>query len=98
MTNKLLTIGMATYDDYDGTYFTIQSLRMHHEICKSNDVEFIILDNNPNGSHGMELKKSVSNWMKNVKYIEKNDVCSSCNFGAEDVCDTHKEELTNGVL
>ena len=25
-----LTIGMATYDDFDGVYFTIQSLRLHH--------------------------------------------------------------------
>lgn len=35
-----------------------------------------------------------------MEYCEdcENDVCSSCNFGAEDVCDTHKEELTNGVL
>jgi hypothetical protein len=32
MNNKLLTIGMATYDDYDGVYFTLQSLRMYHPV------------------------------------------------------------------
>lgn len=79
MTNKLLTIGMATYDDYDGAYFTIQSLRMHHEICKSEDVEFIVLDNNPNKPHGDELKRFVTNWVGRGKYIPKNDVCSSFN-------------------
>lgn len=79
MTNKLLTIGMSTYDDYDGTYFTLQSLRMHHEICKSNDIEFIVLDNNPNGEHGSELNKLITHWVRNGRYIEKNDICSSFN-------------------
>lgn len=79
MTNKLLTIGMSTYDDYDGTYFTLQSLRMHHEICKSNDIEFIVLDNNPNGEHGSELNKLIMHWVRNGRYIEKNDICSSFN-------------------
>ncbi|MDP1793718.1 MAG: glycosyltransferase [Acidimicrobiales bacterium] len=37
-----LTIGMATYDDYDGTYFTIQALRMYHDV---NDVELLVIDN-----------------------------------------------------
>ncbi len=29
-TKKKLTIGMATYDDYDGVYFSIQALRLYH--------------------------------------------------------------------
>jgi hypothetical protein len=36
-----------------------------------------------------------------LEYCEdcENNVCSSCNFGSEDTCDTHKDkELTNGVL
>ncbi len=32
MNNKLLTIGMSTYDDFDGVYFTLQSLRMYHPV------------------------------------------------------------------
>ena len=40
--SKKLTIGMATYDDYDGVYFSIQAIRMYHpEILK--DIEFINL-------------------------------------------------------
>ncbi len=27
---RTLTIGMATYDDYDGVYFTVQALRLYH--------------------------------------------------------------------
>lgn len=54
---KTLTIGMATYDDYDGVYFTIQALRLYHPICQTNDVEFIVVDNNPHGKHANPTKK-----------------------------------------
>lgn len=43
-----LTIGMATYDDFDGTYFTLQALRMYHPETMD-DVEYIVVDNNPTG-------------------------------------------------
>lgn len=56
---KKLTIGMATYDDYDGVYFTIQSLRMYHDICNTDEVEFVVIDNNPKSKHGEETKKFV---------------------------------------
>lgn len=49
-----LTIAMATYDDYDGVYFTVQSIRLYQAL---HDVEFVILDNNPDGSHGAALRK-----------------------------------------
>ena len=41
--DKKLTIGMATYDDYDGVFFTIQSLRMHHRICNTDAVQFVVM-------------------------------------------------------
>ena len=28
--NVKLTVGMTTYDDYDGVYFTLQALRLYH--------------------------------------------------------------------
>jgi len=66
---KKLTIGMATYDDYDGVFFSIQSLRMYHPICADKDaVEFIVLDSNPDGQHGKECKKFVENAVRG-KYI-----------------------------
>lgn len=66
--SKLLTIGMATYDDFDGVYFTIESLRLYHELCKTNDIEFIVLDNNPAGKHGETTKTFINNAVKG-KYI-----------------------------
>ncbi len=66
--NKLLTIGMATYDDFDGVYFSLQSIRMHHDLIGRDDIEYIVVDNNPDGKHGIEVKKLVENWAK-AKYI-----------------------------
>lgn len=63
-----LTIGMATYDDYDGVFFSIQSLRMYHPICRDQSVEFLVIDNNPNSEHGKECKKFVENSVRG-RYI-----------------------------
>lgn len=67
---KLLTVGMATYDDYDGVFFTLQSLRLFHlfELENTGQVEYIVIDNNPSSSHGKEVKKLIENWIKG-KYI-----------------------------
>ena len=37
-----LTIGMAVFDDFDGAYFTLQSLHAHHP-----QVEYLVIDNAP---------------------------------------------------
>lgn len=37
-----LTIGMPTYDDFDGVYFTIQALRLYHDL---DDTELLVVDN-----------------------------------------------------
>lgn len=71
-----LTIGMATYDDYDGVFFTIQSLRMFHKICNNNDIEYIVLDNNPTGNHSSHLKNFLSS-IKNARYIPYDEKISS---------------------
>ena len=50
-----LTIGMATYDDYDGVYFSVQALRMYHpEIL--DQVEILVVDNHPDGPTSAALK------------------------------------------
>jgi len=78
--NKLLTIGMATYDDFDGVYFTVQSLRAHHSILKNNDIEIIVLDNNPDSVHGQETAKFINGWASDVaKYVPLKDKPSSFN-------------------
>lgn len=66
---KLLTVGMATYDDYDGVYFSIQALRAYHDIFSTNDVEIIVIDNNPDSPHGEAIKSFITYWIKNGKYI-----------------------------
>ena len=37
-----LTIGMAAYDDFDGVYFTLQALRLYHDLT---NVELLVVDN-----------------------------------------------------
>jgi len=61
-----LTIGMAHFDDFDGVYFSVQSLRLHHEL---NDVEIIVVDNSPDSNHGKAVKNFMA-WIPNSKYIE----------------------------
>lgn len=67
---------MATYDDYNGVYFSIQALRMYHDIFKTNDVEVIVIDNNPDSSHGQATKNFVSG-IKNCRYIPFTDKVST---------------------
>lgn len=74
-----LTIGMATYDDYDGVFFSIQSLRMYHPICRDQSVQFVVLDNNPKSSHGHECSNFLTNAVPGSKYIEYNGKPSSFN-------------------
>jgi hypothetical protein len=72
--DKKLTIGMATYDDFDGVFFTIQSLRMYHRICNTDEVEFVVIDTNPDGSHGETVKNFVThNIQGRGKYIPKTE-------------------------
>jgi hypothetical protein len=37
-----LTVGMATYDDFDGVYFTLQALRLFHDL---DNTELLVVDN-----------------------------------------------------
>ncbi len=66
---KLLTIGMATHDDFDGVYFSIQSLRLHHKL--NSDVELIVIDTNPNSNHSKPIQ-DLKGWIPNLKYISIN--------------------------
>lgn len=62
-----LTIGMAVYEDFDGVYFTIQALRYYHQETWG-DVEYLVLDNCPNGKHSKAIKEFVENSAKG-RYI-----------------------------
>src|SRR5580658_2664386 len=64
---RFLTIGTATANDYDGVYFTIQAIRLcHPEIL--NDVEFLVLDNDPTGPCAKALHR-LADWCPNYRYL-----------------------------
>jgi hypothetical protein len=51
-----LTIGMATYDDFDGVYFSIQAIRMYHpEVL--NDCELLVVDNHPGSASAKAIQE-----------------------------------------
>jgi len=54
-----LTIGMSCYDDYDGVWFTIQSILMYHSECVD-DINFVVIDGNSESAHGKSCEKLVS--------------------------------------
>lgn len=54
-----LTIGMSCYDDYDGVWFTIQSILMYHSECVD-DINFVVIDGNPESSHGKACEQLIS--------------------------------------
>lgn len=64
---RKLTIGMATYDDYDGVYFSLQALRLFHAGVMD-DVELLVLDNHPDGPCSGALKK-LENSIENYRYV-----------------------------
>lgn len=61
-----LTIGMATYDDYDGTYFTVQALRLYHAAAR--EAEFVIVDNHPRGPTREALERLAAH-VPNLRYV-----------------------------
>lgn len=65
---RKLTIGCATHDDYDGLYFTIQNIRMFHSEVLD-DIEFVIIDNNPTSNHGAAVRKFVERIKEPVQYL-----------------------------
>lgn len=61
-----LTIGMATYRDFDGVYFTLQSLRLYHDLANT---ELLVVDN-----YGCpDTESFVRGWVKGT-YILAKDV------------------------
>ena len=68
-----LTIGMAHHDDFHGAYFTIQDIRkdlhFHGRYDLLNNIEFLVVDNNPHSNHGQALSDFLRNHIPNSKYI-----------------------------
>lgn len=62
----LLTIGMATYNDFNGVYFTLQSLKTYHDL---EGVELLVVDTKPELCN--QLKSTCEN--AGAKYIHAPD-------------------------
>jgi hypothetical protein len=61
-----LTIGMATYHDFDGVYFTLQALRLYQNL---EHTELLVIDN-----YGCEHTKNlVEGWLKG-RYLRATEV------------------------
>jgi hypothetical protein len=69
---KKLTIGMATYDDYDGVYFTVQAIRMFHPEV-TDETEILVIDNHPAGPCAKPLK-DLSNHIPGYRYLAVEDI------------------------
>jgi len=61
---------MATYDDYDGVYFTAQSIRLFHPEVTAQS-EILVIDNHPDGPCAAELK-ALENWIEGYRYVPWN--------------------------
>jgi len=56
----MLTVGMPCYDDFNGVYFSVQTLRLYHP-----KVKIVVVDNNPDSEDGKATKKFVESWGRN---------------------------------
>jgi hypothetical protein len=73
MSKPFLTIGCATYNDFNGVYFTVQAHRMYQD---TRDCEFIIVDNNPDSPEGQATRdfiQSISH-IENIRYIPYTEI------------------------
>ena len=68
--HRRLCVGMSTYDDFDGVWFTIQAIGMYQpEVL--DDVSFLVIDNHPEGDAGQPLK-ALEAWLPNYRYVPFN--------------------------
>lgn len=65
---RLLTIGMATFDDFDGVYFTITSLMVHHAEVM-NECRILVVDNHPWSRQGRQVREWVRGRVPNSRYV-----------------------------
>jgi hypothetical protein len=68
---RRLTVGMATYDDYDGAYFTVQSIRINNPELNG-ALEFVVIDNNPGGPCSEALSK-LGTWVDGYRYVPRGE-------------------------
>jgi len=73
MNQPKLTVGMACFDDFDGVYFTVQSLRLHHPEVMD-QVEILVVDNHPDSGHGQAVEKLLRDVGSRGRYLPRPDL------------------------
>jgi glycosyltransferase involved in cell wall biosynthesis len=58
---------MATIDDFDGVYFTVTSLMIHHAEAMR-DCELVVVDNNPTSRHGRLVERWIRDSVPNGRH------------------------------
>ena len=72
--DKKLTIGMATHDDFDGVYFTCNSIRLN-AWDRLDEIDLVVIDNNPDSKQGKATKLFCRT--ANIRYIEEREQIST---------------------
>jgi hypothetical protein len=67
MSPPALTIGMAAFDDFDGVYFTVTSLMIHHADALR-DCQIVVVDNNPASRQGRLIKEWIAEQGPQAEY------------------------------
>ena len=65
--HRRLCVGMSTYDDFDGVYFTVQSIRLHHPEVR-HQTSFLVIDNHPEGRAAADLRR-LSDSIPSLRYV-----------------------------
>lgn len=70
---KKLTIGSAVYDDFDGIYFSYQSLRLNNADILD-QLDLVVIDNNPYSAQGQATRLfcNSTNHIRYIPYTNKN--------------------------
>lgn len=72
----LLTIGMAVFDDFEGVFYTVQALRMYHDLS---DCEIVVVDNNPASKDGEATKAFIESRCEDIaRYVPYTERKGSC--------------------
>ena len=62
-----LCVGMSTYDDFDGVWFTVQAIRMYQTDVLA-DLSLLVIDNHPDGIAAKPLQE-LGNWIADYRYL-----------------------------
>ena len=73
---------MATYDDYDGVYFSVQAIRLYHPEV-TDCTEILVLDNHPSGPCAKPLK-DLERQVAGYRYVPYERSHGNC--GARPAC------------